>query len=231
MRVAALIATIAFAALPTPTALAFDPIGIIERSLRNALPSELDHAVRSLASAVVTQLPSDIGSPEASSGDAILYTRTGCGYCVQAVRHLQATGASYVEKNVQINPIANAEFRRIGARGVPVLVAGDEVVEGFSAPLYDRAIARMTQALADAATEPSASPQESTSAYEVGDRLSPNRGPLPLLGIPRPEGLSLGTVARGTALTYIGPTRNGFVYVSAGQLEGWAEVRSLSPLP
>ncbi|MDY0048539.1 MAG: glutaredoxin domain-containing protein [Thauera propionica] len=229
MKVAALIATISFAALPAPTALAFDPIGIIERSLRNALPSEMDRAVRSLASAVVMQLPSDTSSPEASNGDAILYTRTGCGYCVQAVRHLQATGASYVEKNVQTNPIANSEFRRIGARGVPVLVAGDEVVEGFSAPLYDRAIARMAQALADA--EPSASSHESTRAYKVGDRLSPSRGPLALLGIPNPEGVSLGTVARGTALTYIGPARNGFLYVSAGQLEGWADARSLSPLP
>jgi hypothetical protein len=29
---------------------------------------------------------------------------------------------------------------------------------------------------------------------------------------------------------FIGPSRNGYLYVSAGQLEGWADARSLSPL-
>lgn len=219
-----------------PTALAFDPLGIVERSLRHGAPVELQRVVRSLSQASAAILPAGVLVPDAGNGQAVVYTRPGCGYCVRAIRHLDAKGVPYIEKNIQSDRLADAEFKRIGGQGVPVMVAAGQVVHGFSPDHYDRAIARMP-ASADPVAAPQplvragAMPTGASGGYAAGERLSASHGPLRLLGAPQAGGVALGTLARGTPVTYVGPARNGYVYVRAGRMEGWAEAALLAPAP
>jgi glutaredoxin len=231
MRVAALIAGLVLNTTAACPALAVDPFGIAERGLGNMRPPATESAVRSLAEVIVMNVPAGTYTDDAAAGDLILYTRPGCRYCVRAIQHLRSRGAPFVERNVQGNPVAHAEFRQLGGRGVPLLVAGDQVVHGFSAPQYDRVIARVNVPMPAArSVTPTPHFHAPAGTYRAGDRLLPTRGPLQLLGIPQRGGAPVRTLARGTPVIFIGPSRNGYLYVSAGQLEGWADARSLSPL-
>ncbi len=227
-----LLATVILTHCLAATASAFDPFGLVDQVVRQMLPKEVATTVRSITQASGMAIPAGASLPDTSNGQAILYTRNGCGYCVAAVRHLDATGARYVERNVQYNPIAAAEFRGLGAQGVPVLVAGAQIVEGFEAARYDKAIASMPPSQAartDAVGTSAETPPNATILPAVGDRLSAAHGALPLLGGPRPDGIRLGTLAHGKTVTYVGPARNGYLYVRAGQIDGWAEASQLSP--
>ncbi len=60
-----------------------------------------------------------------------LYTAPGCGHCRQLRDLLRRSHVPFQEQDVTRNRRAEAEFRRLGARGVPVLVVGRERVDGF----------------------------------------------------------------------------------------------------
>ena len=227
-----LLATVLFSHCLAAPVSAFDPFGIVNQVARQVLPREVANTVRSITQASAMAVPASASTPDTSNGQAILYTRNGCGYCMAAVRHLDSTGARYVEKNVEYDPIAAAEFRGLGAQGVPVLVAGTQVITGFEAARYDKAIASMPPpraARADAVGTSAGTPPNPAILPAIGDRLSAAHGVLPLLGGPRPDGIRMGTLARGKTVTYVGPARNGYLFVRAGQIEAWAEASKLSP--
>lgn len=227
-----LLATVLFSHCLAAPVSAFDPFGIVNQVARQVLPREVANTVRSITQASAMAVPAGASTPDTSNGQAILYTRNGCGYCVAAVRHLDSTGAPYVEKNVEYDPIAAAEFRGLGAHGVPVLVAGTQVIKGFEAARYDKAIASMPPpraARADSVGSNAGTPPNPAILPAIGDRLSGAHAALPLLGGPRPDGIRLGTLARGKTVTYVGPARNGYLFVRAGQIEAWAEASKLSP--
>lgn len=216
-----------------PHALAFDPLGIVERGLRQVAPVEVQRAVRSLSQASSAILPPGVLVPDAANGQVVVYTRPGCGYCVRAIRHLDAKGVPHIEKNVMADPRADAEHKRIGGKGVPTMIAAGQVFHGYSPEYYDRAIARLPAGAGGAASATPAYPATSGTGagpFAPGAALTASDGALRLLGAPQPEGITLGTLGRGTTLTYVGPARNGFVYVRAGQLEGWAEADQLTPI-
>ncbi len=75
--------------------------------------------------------------------DITLYSTTWCGYCNKARRYFADRGWDYVEKDVEKDPGAGAEFRRYaGPRGgVPVIVINGQVLRGFSQTAIDDAVA------------------------------------------------------------------------------------------
>lgn len=61
-----------------------------------------------------------------------LYTAPGCGHCRQLKDFLRHNQIPFGEQDISRNRRAEAEFRRLGARGVPVLMVGGERVDGFN---------------------------------------------------------------------------------------------------
>lgn len=72
----------------------------------------------------------------------VLYATSWCGYCAQARAHFAKKGVSYIEYDVEKSPTANAEFKRLGGRGVPLIVHGANVMRGFRAESFDTLLAR-----------------------------------------------------------------------------------------
>ncbi len=60
-----------------------------------------------------------------------LYGSRGCSHCRAMRQWLKARGVAFAEFDVQRSRRAAKELQRLGARSVPVLVAGDQVVHGF----------------------------------------------------------------------------------------------------
>lgn len=73
----------------------------------------------------------------ASRENVVLYAAAWCGYCAKAKAYLAAKGISYEEIDVDSNE-GKASFAQAGGgKGIPLLLAGDQRVQGFSAAAYD----------------------------------------------------------------------------------------------
>lgn len=67
-----------------------------------------------------------------------LYSAPGCGHCRQLKAHLQRLRVPFQELDISRNRRAQSEFQRLGARGVPVLLAGEQRLDGYDPRRLDR---------------------------------------------------------------------------------------------
>ncbi len=75
--------------------------------------------------------------------DVILFTTQSCGYCKQAKNMLAKTEVAWCEKDIENSKENLANFKSLGGRGVPVMVAGDKILKGYNEQIYKKAIAEL----------------------------------------------------------------------------------------
>lgn len=61
----------------------------------------------------------------------LIYTSDTCGYCHAAKEYLDSIGVQYTEKNVSKDVEARKELIQKRFMGVPVIMIGDETIQGF----------------------------------------------------------------------------------------------------
>jgi glutaredoxin len=61
-----------------------------------------------------------------------MYATDWCGYCKQARQYFARNGIRYTELDVEKSDAARAEYQRLGARGVPVILVGEQRMNGYS---------------------------------------------------------------------------------------------------
>ena len=62
----------------------------------------------------------------------VMYSASWCGVCKKAKRYFEEKGIKYTEYDVENNAKGRAEFKRLGAKGVPVILVGNRRMNGFS---------------------------------------------------------------------------------------------------
>ena len=72
-----------------------------------------------------------------------MYATSWCPYCAKARAYFSRRGIAYVEVDIEKSREGRAEYDRLGARGIPVILVGAQRMNGFSE-------ARLSQLLADA---------------------------------------------------------------------------------
>ena len=60
-----------------------------------------------------------------------LYSTRSCPNCRLVKKYLQARQLRFVEFDIQHSARGRKEFERMGARGVPVIIVGDQRIDGF----------------------------------------------------------------------------------------------------
>ncbi len=71
-----------------------------------------------------------------------LYSTPACSYCQQARLFLKAHKLRFQEFDVQRSGKARRQLERMGARGVPVIMVGNQRLEGFQAGKLRQALSR-----------------------------------------------------------------------------------------
>ena len=103
------------------------------------------------AKVVQERINSYSGTPEVQRAPAVraapalpvvMYATDWCGYCAKARAHFARNRIPYLEYDVEKNPAAHAEFKRLGGRGVPLIVHGANVMRGFSEQSFEALLAR-----------------------------------------------------------------------------------------
>ena len=72
------------------------------------------------------------------AGEVALFTAIWCGHCKRAKAHLASGQIAYVEYDIESVDGMRAFIDAGGSGGVPLLVAGERRIQGYSAPAYDR---------------------------------------------------------------------------------------------
>ena len=67
-----------------------------------------------------------------------LYSTPDCGHCRQLKGHLQRLNIPFQEFDISRNRRAQSEFQRLGARGVPVLLVGEQRLDGYDPRRLER---------------------------------------------------------------------------------------------
>ena len=67
-----------------------------------------------------------------------MFTTATCPACRSAKEYFARKGVPYEERDVNGSPATMQEFQRLGGRGVPLILVGDEKMEGFSAQRLDQ---------------------------------------------------------------------------------------------
>ena len=68
----------------------------------------------------------------AHGGKPILYATDWCGYCKKTRTFLKENNIDYVEYDIEKSEEGAEQHKRLGGRGVPVLLINGEVIRGFN---------------------------------------------------------------------------------------------------
>lgn len=71
-----------------------------------------------------------------------MYATSWCGHCRRAREYFASRGIAYTEVDVEASPEGNRRFKELGGKGVPLIVAGDKVMRGFSPDGFEQLLAR-----------------------------------------------------------------------------------------
>jgi len=101
-----------------------------------------------LADAAPTEDPGSEASAEAAPLDIVLYSTAWCGYCRKARNWFTTNGVPFVEKDIEKDRAAHAEYQRIGRgySGVPLISVNGAVIRGFDQRAVSREIAKVRRA-------------------------------------------------------------------------------------
>jgi len=93
------------------------------------------------ASAPVADTPAPIPAPAAAqpaTKRVLMYGAEWCGYCKQARSYFTSHGVPFSEYDVEKDAAAGREFKRLGGNGVPLILVGEQRLQGFSAAGFER---------------------------------------------------------------------------------------------
>lgn len=76
----------------------------------------------------IETVSSELSTPD----EVVLYSAEWCGYCKQARRYFKENRIRFTEYDVEKSARGQRDFRKLRAKGVPVILVGDQRMNGFS---------------------------------------------------------------------------------------------------
>lgn len=64
--------------------------------------------------------------------EVVMYSASWCGVCKTARRYFQDNDIRFTEYDIEKSAQGRADYQRLGARGVPVILVGKQRMNGFS---------------------------------------------------------------------------------------------------
>ena len=103
--------------------------------------------VNSYAAPAAASTPTPAPQPQARAAlPVVMYATSWCPYCAQAREYFGRSGIAYTEHDIEKSAGAKAEFRRLGGRGVPLILVGGEKMSGFSELGFESLLVRAERA-------------------------------------------------------------------------------------
>ncbi len=78
-----------------------------------------------------------ISKRKAEAG-VIMYSTERCGYCKQARKYFRQNNIAFAEYDVEKTEKGKRDYKKLNGRGVPIILAGDRRMNGFSPGAFER---------------------------------------------------------------------------------------------
>jgi glutaredoxin len=112
----------------------------------NARTRPVADRINSIAApAQVSQSAAPPGKAAYEPGPVVMYSTSWCGYCAKARAYFASKRIRYQEYDIEKSAAANAEFKRLGGRGVPLILHGGQSMSGFSQQSFEALVARSSR--------------------------------------------------------------------------------------
>lgn len=98
-----------------------------------------------LVPALVAAAPAHAETVAPSPPRVVMYATDWCGYCARARAYFEENGIAYTELDIDKSHAAHAQFKRLGGRGVPLILVGRERVNGFSELAFEFALQKASR--------------------------------------------------------------------------------------
>lgn len=94
---------------------------------------KLDLRINSIAGPPVVSAFKDraTGTSSQTGAKVKVYGATWCGYCKRAKAYLQARRTPFEDIDVERSAQGQSEYRALGGRGIPVILVGDQRMDGY----------------------------------------------------------------------------------------------------
>jgi glutaredoxin len=89
--------------------------------------------IRSFSGAADVILDGD----DSGTREVKILTTTWCGVCKKAKTYLAGKGIYFSEYDVETSDIGRQEYKRLGGKGVPIILVGKQRMDGFSSSKLD----------------------------------------------------------------------------------------------
>ncbi len=66
------------------------------------------------------------------AGPVVVFSTAWCGYCKKTKHFLNTHNVPYQERDIEESAAAADAFARLGGRGVPLVLVGDQAIHGYS---------------------------------------------------------------------------------------------------
>lgn len=80
----------------------------------------------------------DTASVDVGSRKVVMYSAAWCGVCKKAKRYFAEQGIDYEEIDVEKSSQGKAAFKKLGGKGVPIILVGDRRMNGFSEAGFEK---------------------------------------------------------------------------------------------
>ncbi|MBE9564337.1 MAG: glutaredoxin family protein [Proteobacteria bacterium] len=84
------------------------------------------------------EFDSSLISTRKISKKVIMYGANWCGYCKKAKRYFVKNSIPYVEYDVETSTKGRKDFKALGGKGVPVILVGNQRLNGFSESSFEK---------------------------------------------------------------------------------------------
>jgi glutaredoxin len=68
----------------------------------------------------------------------VMYSTSWCGVCKKARRHFKKKAIDFTEYDVETSAKGKSEYKKLGAKGVPVILIGNQRMNGFSVDSFEK---------------------------------------------------------------------------------------------
>ena len=67
----------------------------------------------------------------------VMYSASWCGVCKRAKAYFQSKSIAFTEYDVDTSAKGKKDFEKLGGRGVPIILVGNQRMNGFSSANFD----------------------------------------------------------------------------------------------
>jgi glutaredoxin len=81
--------------------------------------------------------PKLVSQRKTSTRSVVMYSTSWCGYCKKAARYFKQKKIPFIEHDIEKSARAAKEYKKLRGRGVPVILVGNQRMNGFSIKAFN----------------------------------------------------------------------------------------------